>query len=285
MRALVVARLVVREVTRRRLVLALLALTVLAVALTGWGFSRIPTLAPRGVLIPDAQAKLITSQLLILVMYMFSNALALSAVFVAAPAISGEVESGIALAMLSRPIARSELLLGKWLGLAALVIVYAVGTTIVELAVVRAVTGYAPPRPAELIAFVCAEALILLTLALFLSTRLPGMVGGVIALVLFGVAWLGGIVGGIGAVFENATIEHVGTATKLLLPTDGLWRGAVWALEPAAVIAGASAAGPTMAANPFFAASPPPAAYLVWSALWLAAMLALAVASFRSREV
>lgn len=281
----VIAKLMLREVLRRRLVLALLALTVLAVVLTAWGFSRIPTLAVRGVPIPDVQAKLIASQLLILVMFMFSNVLALSAVFVASPALSADVESGIALAMLSRPISRTQYVAGKWLGLALLVVAYAVLAACLELLAVDAVVGYLPPRPLEFLGFLIAEGLVLLTFGLLVSTRLSGMVGGVIALVLFGMAWLGGIVGGIGSAFDNELLERVGTATKLILPTDGLWRGAVYALEPAAVLAGSLGAGPASAANPFYAAAPPPPAYLLWCALWIVGMLGLAVWSFSRREV
>jgi hypothetical protein len=124
-----------------------------------------------------------------------------------------------------------------------------------------------------------------LTLALAFSTRFAGMVGGVIAAIVFGIAWMGGIVGGVGAAFGNETITHVGTATKLILPTDGLWRGAVWSLEPAVVVAAQSTLGPAAAANPFFAAEPPPAAYVAWSILWIAAVLGVAIWSFRRREV
>ena len=133
--------------------------------------------------------------------------------------------------------------------------------------------------------FVLGEGIVILTFALMLSTRLAGMVGGVIAATLFGIAWMGGIVGGVGAAFNNATISNVGTLTKLILPTDGLWRGAVWSLEPSIVITAQSQLGPAVAANPFFAAAPPPAAYVIWAIAWIAAMLLLAVWSFRSREV
>jgi len=123
------------------------------------------------------------------------------------------------------------------------------------------------------------------TLSIALSTRLAGLVGGVIAVIATGIAWLGGIVEGVGIAFANDTLTHVGTATKLILPTDGLWRGAVWSLEPAAVIAGFGGAGPAAAGNPFFAATAPTPVYLLWTAAWIAGVLALAVWSFRSREV
>ena len=280
---LTVARLVLVEASRRRLALAIAILTAVAVALTAWGFSRIPSLDEDPPLTVE-QVRLIASQLLILVAFMFSFVLALSAVFVASPAISGETESGIALAVLARPISRSEYVLGKWLGLAALLLVYTAGAIALELIAVRAAVDYVPPRPLEAMAFLYAEGLILLTLALALSTRLSGMVGGVIALVLFGMAWMGGIVGGIGQAFDNAVVTHVGTVTKLILPTDALWRGAVYALEPAAVLA-AVPRGMAVAANPFFASAPPPAPLLIWCALWTLAVLGLGLWSFGRREV
>jgi hypothetical protein len=120
---------------------------------------------------------------------------------------------------------------------------------------------------------------------LLLSTRFAGMVGGVTGLILWGLAWMGGIVGGIGLTFENATLTHVGTASKLLLPTDGLWRGAVWSLEPASFIAVMRSSGRAAAANPFFAADPPPPAYIVWCVVWIIGLLALAVWSFSRKEL
>src|SRR5207244_305616 len=91
MRGLVIARLVIREAARRRLLLALLVLTLIVIALTGWGFSRIPTITQRGAPLPDVQVKLVASQFLIVTMFMFSFVLAMAAVFVAAPQISGDV--------------------------------------------------------------------------------------------------------------------------------------------------------------------------------------------------
>jgi len=112
----VIARLVIREAARRRLLLALLLLTLVVIALTGWGFSRIPTITQRGAPLPDVQVKLVASQFLIVTMFMFSFVLGMTAVFIASPAIAGDVESGVALALLARPIRRAELLAGKWLG-------------------------------------------------------------------------------------------------------------------------------------------------------------------------
>ncbi|MFI5262281.1 MAG: ABC transporter permease subunit, partial [Candidatus Limnocylindrales bacterium] len=118
MNILTIARLTLAEAARRRLFLALLILTALAVALTGWGFAQLDnvTISTSGDLTPDAEKSLIVSQVLILVTFMFSFVLALSAAFISAPVMAEDLESGVALAILARPVRRLELLLGKWLG-------------------------------------------------------------------------------------------------------------------------------------------------------------------------
>src|SRR2546428_5835635 len=144
---LVVARQVINEAARRRLLLALVLLTLVVISLTVWGVSRVDDLRNAGQPLSDAQKKTIVSQLLILVMFMFSWVLSLAAVFVASPAVSGELESGIALAILARPISRAEYVLGKWLGPVALVVAYGVAAAALELVAVQAVRGYSPPHP------------------------------------------------------------------------------------------------------------------------------------------
>ena len=284
--ALVVARLTVQEASRRRLLLALMILTLLVVGFSAWGFNKITTVTGSdGSVLPAVQVTLITSQLLIVVTFVYSGVLALSAAVVAGPLISSEVESGLLLSMLARPMRRSEVVIGKWLGLAVLVAIYAAGSALLEIAAVDWATGYVPPHPIELILYVGCEGLALLSLGLLLSTRLSGITGGVIALVAWLMGWVGGVVGDIGVGLQNQAIENVGTISHLILPTDGLWRGAVYAMEPDAVLATLRAAGTIGRANPFSAVDPPPIEFLAWVVVWFAIMLALSIWSFRTREI
>jgi ABC-type transport system involved in multi-copper enzyme maturation permease subunit len=283
---LVIARLTVQEASRRRLLLALLILTLIVVGVSGWGFNKIATI-PRsdGSLLSPAEVAVLSSQLLIVVTFMYSGVLALSAAVVAGPLISSEVESGMLLSVLARPVRRSDVVIGKWLGLAVLVAIYAAGSAFLELTAVNWATGYVPPHPVDLVVYVGAEGLALLSLGLLLSTRLSGITGGVIALVAWLMGWIGGIVGDIGTALENESVQNVGTITHLLLPTDGLWRGAVYAMEPDAVLAALRASGAVASANPFSAIDPPPIQFLAWVVVWFALMLALSIWSFRTREI
>ena len=284
--AFVVARLTVQEASRRRLLLALVILTLLVVGFSAWGFYKITTVTRSdGSVLPAQQVTLITSQLLIVVTFVYSGVLALSAAVVAGPLISSEVESGLLLSMLARPMRRSEVVIGKWLGLAVLVAIYAAGSALLEIAAVDWATGYVPPHPIDLILYVGTEGLALLSLGLLLSTRLSGITGGVIALVAWLMGWIGGVVGDIGVGLQNQAIENVGTISHLILPTDGLWRGAVYAMEPDAVLVTLRAAGTIGRANPFAAVDPPPIEFLAWVVVWFAIMLGLSIWSFRTREI
>ena len=285
---LVLARVTLVEASRRRLLLALGVLSLVIVVLTGWGFAKIPDIRsgdPGAPPIPAAEAKLIASQLLTLVMFMFSGVLALTAVLVAAASISGEAESGVLLAVLARPVSRAEVLLGKTLGHVAVVVVYAAAGVGLELLAVRLAVGYTPPHPLVLFLFLAAEGVVMVSLTMALSTRLSGMTGGVIALGAYFATWLGGVVGAIGSAFQNQAITNVGSASRLLLPSDGLWRGALWSLEPSSILAAAQAAGRDASANPFFAPAPPPLAYDAWCAFWVLVVLGVALWSFARREI
>ncbi len=278
---LTIARLTILEASRRKLLLALGVLTVVVIVLTSWGFSRLPTMRK----VTPAEVRLAASQLTILVAFMFSGVLALGSTLVAAPSIASDIESGIALAILPRPIRRSQVLMGKWLGLALLVTLYAAGSGLLELLGIWLGTNYLPPNPVASIALVAAEGIILMTLAVLLSTRLAPMTGGVIALVLFFVAWIGGIALAIGIAFDNETIKNIGIGSRLLIPTDGLWHGAIFYLEPSDFIAAARAAGRARAGNPFFVDAPLPGIYLAWVVGWLAAVVGLANWSFAKRDL
>ena len=79
-----------------------------------------------GTQLSAANSHLATAQLLGFVLFALSFVGALGMSFVAAPTIGGELESGVALSVLARPVSRSEVLLGKWLGLVSLAVVYVV---------------------------------------------------------------------------------------------------------------------------------------------------------------
>lgn len=276
-----IARLTLHEAARRKLVLAAVLLTIVVAALTGWAFHKLVAAACAGTSCSATNLKILEATNLILLAFMFSFVLAVAGAFLAAPAIAVDVESGVLLSILPRPIRRSDVLLGKWLGLATLLTAYAVGACGLEFIVAKIAMGYVAPHPFAAIAYIVAGGLVVLSVAMAGSTRFATMTVGIVSIILYGLVWIAGIAGQAGTYFHNQTLENVGTITSLLLPTDGLWRGALYSMEPVAALV---AAGETRT-DAFLAASAPTLAYHVWTAAWLAAVLGIAVYSFNRREV
>jgi len=278
---LTVAGLTLREAARRRVLLALAILTLVLLALSGWGFSRFA--AESGGTLTSGEARLTASILLNLVMFGYSLIAALGTAFLAGPTLAGETESGIALAVLARPIRRSAFLLGKWLGLVTFGSVFVVLAGLAQIVVVRVTVDYWPPAPATALALLAAQTTVLLTLAVLLSTVISPMASGVVAVGMFCTTWVAGVVGGIGASLDNEAVARVGSVSRMLLPTDGLWRGAMHGFQdPSALLQFGGADGE---AFPFLSAAPLTWAYLVWAASWVAMVWGLAAVSFVRRDL
>ncbi len=279
---LTLAALTVREVARRRVLRSLGVLTLVLLGLSAWGFSRLTSVDAAGAL-TSGEARLVASIVLNLVMFGLSLVAALGTTFVAGPTLAGEIESGMALSVLARPVRRSTVLLGKWLGLVAFGTGYVVVAGLALLVVVQVTVGYWPPHPATGLALLAAQTTVLMSLGLLLSTVISPMASGIVAVGLFGATWIAGVVGNINAGGPES-IARIGTVSRMLLPTDGLWRGAMNAFQDSTVLA--QLGGPAVEGGvPFLSASPLTAAYLAWSALWVALVLWLAGVALQRRDL
>src|SRR5919106_283198 len=228
------AALTVQEASRRRVLRALAGLTIVLLALSAFGFSRID--AEFGAALTTGEARLVASTVLNLVMFGLSLIAALGTAFLAGPVLAGEFESGMALAVLARPVRRSAVLVGKWLGLVAFGSGFVAVAGLAQFLVVWFTVDYWPPQPVAGLVLLAAQTTVLLTLGLLLSTAVSPMASGIVAVGLFGATWVAGVVGGVGEALGNEGVARVGTVSRVLLPTDGLWRGAMHAFQDPAVL-------------------------------------------------
>ncbi len=277
-----IAKLTIGEAARRRVLWVLVIIAAVAIALTAWGVWSLVTTA-RNDGVSDLNIKFVVSQILIFIAFMFGFVLVMTAAFFGSPAIASDLETGVAQAMLARPLSRSSYLLGRWLGLAIVIVAYAVAMGLAAIGVVGLVSGYVPPDPILPVVYLAGQALVLLSLTVLLSTRLPPIAGGAIAVVAYGLAWMAGVLGKVGLALGATSLTTVADASRYLLPTDALWQGVVFGLEPSFVI---NAVEDEFArSSPFFAASPPPIQLVIWSAIWIVLVLALAITQLRRREL
>jgi Cu-processing system permease protein len=302
MSALVVARWTVLEARRRRLLLAGALLSVAFVALFAVGFYLLYRTQQRDLL--EAQARsagpaggfnareellAMSTILVILGLYGVQFLAALLGLFLGVASVSPEIDSGALHAVLARPLSRLQYLMGRFLALAGLLTVYVVVMSGALLLTARIVAGYHPGDVTRVVGLMILQVLILLAVSLLGSTVLPTLANGVVMLVLFGLAWLGGVIGFVGTIPPgNELMANLGTAVSLLLPADAVWRGASYhVLPPSFLVASSFAAGggDDVVGLPFGSTTPMAPAMLAWAVAYPVACLALAVAAFRRRDL
>ncbi len=274
-----VAAFTLREILRRRLLAATLLLTA-GFLLLYWeavhaGVRHVSREAP-------ALLPLLATQLLATGLYFGGFLTAFLAAFAAVGSVSGEIESGLILAVAARPLPRASLVAGKYLGYGILVAAYAALLHAALVLVVRREMAADLPLLAGPILLFVLQPLVILAVALLASTILPTLAGGAAVACLFAVALIGGMVEQVGALVGNDTMLRLGTAASLLLPTDALYRAAaaqlLAALPPLPF--------PVQAAlGPLGPVSLPSRWMLVYAVLYLVAAVALAAWRFARRDL
>jgi Cu-processing system permease protein len=296
---LVVARWTVLEARRRRLLLAGVVLSVAFVALFAVGFALLYHTQERSLLQAQAQGigppggfdvreelLAIATVLVVLGLYGVQFLAALLGLFLGVASVSPEIDSGALHAVLARPLSRLDYLLGRFLALAGLLTAYVVVMSAALLLTARVVAGYQPGSATRVVGLMVLEVFILLGVSLLGSTVLPTLANGVVMLALFGLAWLGGIIGFIGSIPPgNELMANLGAAVSLLLPADAVWRGASYHVLPPSLLVASSFADRGDIQLPFASTAPIAPAMLSWAVAYPAACLAVAVAAFRRRDL
>jgi Cu-processing system permease protein len=295
MNLLVVARWTLLEARRRRLLAAGMALSAAFIVLFAVGFTLLyhtqqRDLASAQALPPgvDAGTELLfmSTILVVLGLYGVQFLAVLLGLFLGVASVSPEIDSGALHAVLARPLSRLEYLLGRFLALAGLLTAYVVVMSSALLLTARIVAGYQPGNVPRVVALMVLQVCVLLAVSLLGSTVLPTLANGVVMLALFGLAWLGGIIGFIGSLPPgNELMANLGTAVSLLLPADAVWRGASFHVLPPSLLAAQSFTGGQDFELPFGSTTPIAPAMLAWALAYPVACLAMAVAAFRRRDL
>ncbi len=273
----------IREHTRRRTVFGLVVLMAAVLVVSIFGLDRF---AAAAVDYPPALVRVGVAQILVPMVFLQGFILATAAITLAASALAADVESGQILAVLARPVSRTTIVAGRLIGLGVLLVPLAFAVSVIDLVAAYLRTGYTPPNGVAFVASFLAELVAVLSFALLCSATMAPVAAGVTGFVAFGAAWILGFIGAAGAALGNLALVHAATASRLILPSDGLWRHAAYALEPpVGVIAAAGREGAAFIANPFFVGDPQPLAFLAWSVAWLGVVVAATVVTFARRSL
>ena len=283
---IVIARLTVKELVRRRVVWVLAILTVVSVALVGWGLDRLVTLAPRERLgrarDPDRRlAGADPDRLHVQLRAGDDGRLRRRPGDRRRPRERRRLRHPRPAAPARRPAARSLARLGGRRR------VYAAASGLLAIGVAVLVTGYGPPDPLLAVAFLAGEALVLLTLTLALGSVLPSIAAGAIAVVGFGIGWMAGVMAGVGGRARRRGARPRRRGEPLAAPDRRpVARGH---LRPRAVTRRADRGRPRAATSPTPTRSTPRprrrCRSSIWSVVWMALVLGAATWWFDRRDL
>jgi Cu-processing system permease protein len=192
-------------------------------------------------------------------------------------ALSGEIDSGVMQTLASKPIRRSDIVLGKWLGYFVVIGAYFLALAAGVLLATRVLHGYQQVNAMVALPLIVLELLVMLTISIAGGTRFGTVTNGIVSLGFYGVAFLGGWVEQIGVLTGVQSARMVGIAVSLISPSDTLWRLAAYYMQPDIVR--------TLGAGPFAGGSVPSPLMVWWAVGFTALALAYAIASFRSRQL
>jgi len=192
--------------------------------------------------------------------------------------LSGEIESGVMQTLASKPVRRSDIVLGKWLGFGAVIVSYFLALAAGVLIATRWVAGYQQLNLSFAIPLMLLELLVMHTISIAGGTRLGTVTNGIMTMGFYGVAWIGGWVEQLGVLGGIQSARMLGVAVSLLSPADSMWRLAAYYLQPD-IVRSLGNAGP-------FAGGSVPSTMMVWWTLGFTGLvLAFAIGSFRRRQL
>jgi Cu-processing system permease protein len=279
----ILARMAFREAIRRRIVLTGLVLGILFLIVYSIGFGMIFTEISResardGATILARVAQNEMSNFLLLAgLYAVSFLAVAMGALLSADTLAGEISSGTLQTIVTKPLRRSDVVLGKWLAFAGLLGLYLLlmsGGTVFSVFVQ---SGYLPRNLLAGLSLIYLEALLMMTFSLACSSAMPALATGGMVFGLYGLAFIGGWIEQIGSIFNNQTAVQVGIATSLLFPTEAIWRRAAFEMQ--------SALGGALQMSPFVTLSVPNLLMVVYAVLYLLVALAIAVKIFQTRDI
>jgi Cu-processing system permease protein len=220
----------------------------------------------------------VLSAMLMVGLYTVDLLLVVMTILTSVDTIAGEIISGTIHAIATKPVARWQILLGKWLGFVGMLAAYVVIMFGGTIAVAYWFGGVSPQNPVHGGLLVFLECLIALSVTFMFGTWFSTLTNGVIVLGLHGLAFMGGWLEQMSGFTEGSRIAMVGILSSLVMPTEAVWRRAAFLMQ-----------SPLAGSLPQFAifsdVSLPSPAMIGYAGFFLLGVLAVAAWHFQHRDL
>ena len=279
----VLARMTFQEAIRRRIVLTGLVLGILFLIVFSIGMRMITTEIARettlegGTAYQNIMQTEMSNFLLMAGLYAVTFLSVAMGALLGADTLAGEINSGSIQTIVTKPVRRSDIVFGKWLGFAGLLGLYAILMSGGVVLVVFLQSDYLPRNMLTGLSLIYLESLLVMTISLAGSSAMPALATGGMVFGMYGLGFLGGWIEQIGSLANNPAAVQIGIVTSLVVPTEALWRRAAYEMQTP--LAGA------LGMSPFGAFSVPSVLMVAYAILYLVVILIIAVNTFQHRDI
>lgn len=277
-----IMQLTIRETQRRRILWVGLLMGVAFLAIYGVGFHYIfvelETEVGRGRGPGPDLLPTIANFLMLTGLYVIHFLVIVMAALLSAGTLSGEIESHTIETLLTKPLRRWQVVVGKWLGYAVLIALYLLLLAGGVIAITYFRSGLLAQNIVPGLGLMLLAGLGMLSLSILGGTRLSTLANGAAAFMLYSLAFVGGWVEQIGAMLQNTTAVDLGIFSSLLMPADALWKKASLLFQPELRV-------DFDIAGPFVVLSEPSELMTAYAIGYMLLLLLLALWSFSQRDL
>lgn len=275
-----IARITFREALRKKLLLIALILALVYLALFGTGLY----FAGRDI----GQARqagsqymeyMIYAQLSTMGLYLASFIMAFLAIFSAIGTISTEIENGMLQAIIPRPIRRTEIFLGKFIGHGLVVTLFGLFIFSAIVFLIRTMLGFTLSNILQALLLFILQPVLLLAVTMLGTTFLPTLGNGAAVFLLYSLALIGGFTEQIGAIINSQPAVNVGIVVSLIMPSDAIYRKMIDLILPSSTNIFPQALGP------FGSMSTPSAWMVIYAVGYFLLVLLSAIYVFSHRDI
>ncbi|MGH3129415.1 MAG: ABC transporter permease subunit, partial [Gaiellaceae bacterium] len=203
------------------------------------------------------------------------------AVFLTLGAVRGDAERGLLQPLVVRPLGRSTFLVARFLGAAAICVLYVLVVYAAAAVITHNAGGWWPDRFVIPGLELAAGVVVIAALSLLGSVLLSATANGIAVFMIFGAGLVAGLLGQIGEALGSETLRSVARTTSWILPFEALYQDGLNRIT-------ADSAGFTEFAlqlGPFGGAQAGGGMLPLWSLLYLLAVGALALTLFARKDL
>ena len=273
-----------RESLRRRVFLVVLLLTLGFLAFYGFGateaFKGARNFAGTDPKIVDAKA---FTGATVFGLSMFATLFlgAVLAVFLTLGVVRGDAERGLLQPIVVRPVGRATMLIARFAGAGAVSAGYVIAVYGASVLITGAAGDWYPDHIVGPALGLGAAVVVIAALSLLGSVFLSATANGIAIFMVFGAGLTAGLLGQIGRALGSHSLTTIARVASWALPFEALYQAGLHAL----VSSTRGLTGVVLQLGPFGGAQGAGVLLGPWAALYLAAVMGLAVAAFARRDL